>query len=385
MKTIGSKLDETQGVGLGFDFLRIALAVGVVCWHGPGIAGGTYNVEEAPYIWILGYGILYAFFALSGFLIAASAMRLGLRDFLINRGLRIFPALFVEVILTAFVLGAIFTTLDLKSYFTNPLTYHYLTNLFGWMNYWLPGVFETNPITLLNISLWTVPFEMGCYAIMSGFIVFGLLKRPAIILAGLATFMAIGLVIKATGIPSSGLAHEASRLFTGRGSRLFVAFVIGILIYIVRYRIRYSPTLIVGAISICLFAAAFIRFDLGFPALSAVLAVPLAYLTVCAGISEIPLPGFLHKNDLSYGVYLYGMPIQQTMVYLFPWITDPVAQLCLSLPPIFLFAFISWNAIEKPITKLRKRFSFIARVRGADDDKPPTEFAAVRSPAGSRK
>lgn len=377
METIGSKLDKNRGIGPGFDFLRIALAVSVVCWHAPAITTGN---NDTPYgLWIFGYAIIYAFFALSGFLIAASAARLRLRDFLINRGLRIFPALFVEIILTAFVLGPIFTTLDLKSYFTNPLTYHYLTNLFGWMNYWLPGVFETNPISLLNISLWTVPFEMGCYVIMSGFILFGLLKRPFIIIAGLAAFMIAGLLIKAFGTQPSGIALEASRLFVGRGSRLLIAFVLGILIYIMRYRIKYSPGLMVGAISICLCVALFAKDELGYPVLSALLAIPLAYLTVCAGISKIPLPEILHKNDLSYGIYLYGMPIQQTLIHLFPSITNSVAQLSMSLPTTVLFAFISWNAVEKPITRLRKKFSFIARVRGADDEKPSTELASAHS------
>jgi peptidoglycan/LPS O-acetylase OafA/YrhL len=365
MKTIGSHLEEHRGVGPGFDFLRIALAVSVVCWHSPGITAGKYTLDDAPYVWIFGYAILYTFFALSGFLIAASAMRLRLKDFLINRGLRIFPALFVEIILSAFVLGAIFTTLDLKSYFTHPVTYHYLTNVFGWMNYWLPGVFETNPVTLLNISLWTVPFEMGCYVIMSGFIIFGLLNRPAIILVGLAGYMAVGLLIKASGIQISGLALEASRLFVGRGSRLFIAFVLGIVIYTLRYRIRYSPLLIFGSIAVCACVAILTKFEVGFPMLNALLGVPLAYLTVCAGVSEIPLPTLLHKNDLSYGIYLYGMPIQQTMIHLFPSVTDPIAQLGFALPPIFVFAFVSWNVIEKPITKLRKKFSFIAMVRGA--------------------
>jgi peptidoglycan/LPS O-acetylase OafA/YrhL len=38
----------------------------------------------------------------------------------VNRGLRILPALIVEVALSAFVLDAIFTTLPLSEYFTAP-------------------------------------------------------------------------------------------------------------------------------------------------------------------------------------------------------------------------------------------------------------------------
>jgi peptidoglycan/LPS O-acetylase OafA/YrhL len=372
MVSIGKRLDESNGIGAGFDSLRISLAIWVVAWHSPAISRNALQLDES-YFWFFGYSILFAFFALSGFLISASALRLSLKNFLINRGLRILPALAVEILLTAFVLGAIFTTLDLKSYFSDPRTYHYLTNLFGWMNYWLPGVFETNPVTLLNISLWTVPFEMGCYAIMSGLIIFGLLKRPAIIATFTATYMVVGLVIKSSDVQLSGLALEASRIAVGRGSRLFVAFVFGILLYLLRYRIPYTSLLIALCVTFCLGIAIFVKPGESFPVLNAVLAIPLAYLTICIGVTRIPLPQILHRNDLSYGVYLYGMPIQQTMIYLFPSVVSPIAQFIISLPAILLFALFSWNVIEKPVTKLRKRFSFVATIRGVDEN-PETEI-----------
>jgi peptidoglycan/LPS O-acetylase OafA/YrhL len=68
------------------------------------------------------------------------------------------------------------------------------------MNWWLPGVFETNPVSIMNLPLWTVPFELECYAIMSGFIIFGLLKRPVLILFGLAAYMVAGVAIKLSGV-----------------------------------------------------------------------------------------------------------------------------------------------------------------------------------------
>jgi hypothetical protein len=58
------------------------------------------------------------------------------------------------------------------------------------------------------------------------------------------------------------------------------------------------------------------------------------------------------------------------------------AQACLALPAIFLFALFSWNVIEKPITKLRKKFSFIATVRGADNEIPNFGSAIITPASG---
>jgi hypothetical protein len=48
MDTIGRKLDNNRGVGPGFDFLRITLAVSVICWHSPSITAGKYTFDDAP-------------------------------------------------------------------------------------------------------------------------------------------------------------------------------------------------------------------------------------------------------------------------------------------------------------------------------------------------
>ena len=37
MRTLGSEIDATKGLGAGFNFLRVALAFGVVLWHEPGV------------------------------------------------------------------------------------------------------------------------------------------------------------------------------------------------------------------------------------------------------------------------------------------------------------------------------------------------------------
>lgn len=66
------------------------------------------------------------FFALSGFLVAASFERtktLGM--FYGLRAIRIYPALAFDTIVSALILGPLFTGLPLSSYFSDPLFLRY--------------------------------------------------------------------------------------------------------------------------------------------------------------------------------------------------------------------------------------------------------------------
>jgi peptidoglycan/LPS O-acetylase OafA/YrhL len=376
LSSIGEKLDRSRGLGRGFDFLRVTLALGVVVWHSFAVARDGFNLDRTPLFWIFGYALVFMFFVLSGFLITGSALRLQLKDFLINRMLRICPALTVEVILSAFVLGPLFTSLGIGQYFGSPETYHYLTNVLGSINYHLPGVFKNNPMDNVNISLWTVPYEFICYyGIMTWLVVFGLLKRPFVIIAAAIGVIAIGLLAVIAGFNPGGEPTFAgvyaipSKIlffcFTDWGSRLFVAFLLGAAAYLLRYRIPYSPLLATLSVVICVVVA-----GLGPPApwasppvLNIILPLPLAYLMAFCGVSDLPaLPVFRH-GDYSYGTYLYAMPIQQMMVTLFPDVRSPAGQLCLSVPAIVLFAAVSWHLIERPILKTRGRLSFASRQR----------------------
>ena len=78
------------------------------------------------------------------------------------------------------------------------------------------------------------------------------------------------------------------------------------------------------------------------------------------GLQRVPLPWPFNTGSYSYGLYLYGFPIQQAVVHLTgtrsPWIV-----LALGLPPALLTAFLSWHGVEKPMQDLRRRFTRSAR------------------------
>jgi peptidoglycan/LPS O-acetylase OafA/YrhL len=136
--------------------------------------------------------ILPMFFALSGFLIAGSAQRLKLKEFLLNRSMRIVPALAVDIFIAALVIGPSLTTNTLHSYVTDKKFAHYFLNIIGFIHYQLAGVFLSNPFPeAVNGSLWTVPFEIGCYVIMAGLIISGFVKSQSRMMWAAMGFAAI--------------------------------------------------------------------------------------------------------------------------------------------------------------------------------------------------
>jgi peptidoglycan/LPS O-acetylase OafA/YrhL len=376
LRSIGDVLDDNRGVGPGFDFLRVALALGIVVWHAPQIANGSGLPNITRFIWFPNYGMLVMFFALSGFLITGSAQRLGLRNFLINRGLRIFPALFLEVTLSAFVLGPIFTSLSWHAYFSRLQTYHYLTNIVGDIQFVLPGVFDKNPGYYVNGSLWTIPYELGCYAIMSIFIIYGMLRKPAVVLAMSAFYMIAGLVLSQFAFDRHSIGGTLIvNIATGDGARLLVSFMLGIAAYLYRHRIIYDVRIFSAAVALCVIVAVIGPAAWLTPTvLNVLLCPPLVYMTAFVGTTRIPRLPVYGRGDYSYGIYLYGMPIQQAIRAGLPFTTTAVLNLLFAVPLITGFAMFSWHVIEKLILKSRKRFSFMARVR---DVEGPTESGAV--------
>jgi peptidoglycan/LPS O-acetylase OafA/YrhL len=272
---------------------------------------------------------------------------------MINRGMRIFPALFIEIAMSAIIIGAIFTNLPTLEYYSNGKTWRYFTNVFGLINYHLPGVFAKNPKDTVNWSLWTVPYELGCYAIMGALMVLKLLRHPIAILGICVAFL--------------GLAFFNLPVISGLGSRLYVSFLLGIAAYLYRDRIPYSPRLFAGCVAFCA-ALSLLRPApwMTIPLLNLIVGPMAVYITIFIGHTRIPRLPIYGRGDYSYGVYLYGNPIQQSVRAALPWTNNAWLNLLFSVPLITLFAMFSWHCLEKQALKLRKRFSFVARVRGVE-------------------
>jgi peptidoglycan/LPS O-acetylase OafA/YrhL len=347
-ETLDDRLIAHGGHGPGFDTLRLLLSFSVMTWHsvsfcyglnfGLGLFSDFLRVPVAL--------IVPCFFALSGFLVAGSMVRLNsLPLFLTFRALRIFPALCVEVALSALVLGPILTKYTLSDYVTDPLFSGYFANIIGDVRFKLPGVFTDNPFDVVNISLWTVPSEMSCYLVLAALI----LAR----LAGRRRLMLAGLVIAAFALSADAFWYARTSVNDLLSARMLVmCFLWGDVIYLWRDRVPLSG--ILAALALCLYTAcAWLAIPLapGFGSLAA------AYLIIYLGHQRLPKLGFLARGDYSYGIYLYAAPIQQSLVYLLPDTRVFFLNVVLAAPIVLVFAAFSWHCIERPALGLRKRLA----------------------------
>jgi peptidoglycan/LPS O-acetylase OafA/YrhL len=139
-KSFGDIFRENGGVGHGFDFVRVVLALSVLGWHEIEVFTGDVDFIGWPGLWMLHRAVLPMFFGLSGFLVAGSAQRLTLGRFAINRGFRIVPALAVEILLSAIVIGPLTTSVTISRYFGDVAFWTYLLNIVGIVHFRLPGV-----------------------------------------------------------------------------------------------------------------------------------------------------------------------------------------------------------------------------------------------------
>lgn len=373
MTTIGARLLHYRGLGPGFDFLRIGLACTIVIFHAYWLSGDTYLRSTG--FWFGEYALVPMFFALSGFLISGSALRLTLQNFLLNRGLRILPALAVDIVFCALVIGPIMTIVPLSRYFSDADFYAYFLNVTGWMHYRLPGVFTTLPTYRVNGSLWSVPYEMLCYGIISGLILSKALLNPRTIVAVVLFFMATGLAAENLESHIAEPIFAVLRfLFVSRGGQTITAFLMGIAVYVYRDRVPYSLPLFGLSVIICIVAIMLLKTpDIEHVGNRFLVLPALVYITVFLGLTPIPVPAFLRKGDYSYGVYLYHAPLLQILISLAPGLflkpgSGPVFLTLFGIPAVGIFAALSWHNVEKPVLGLRKRFSFVAQVRGVAHD-----------------
>jgi peptidoglycan/LPS O-acetylase OafA/YrhL len=349
---------ETGGRSSGFDYLRLCLACSIIVWHCVPIAEGP-RAELA--LWHGPAGVvmhlaLPMFFALSGFLVAGSLQRCpSLISFYGLRALRIVPALAVEITLSALVLGPLLTTLSLRDYATNPEFARYFLNILGDVHFHLPGVFANNPTQLLvNGQLWTIPFELQCYVAIGVLAAIGAVRNPWL-LTSVTVFGALLWAFEATrrgGEVSTGAA----------GPCLVVSFLAGLLLYHWRDRILLGRWPAIGALALCLAVSAL-------PHGAYYLPLPCAYLTVALGLCNPPRIRLVSGGDYSYGLYLYGYPIQQSLAAILPSQHSPILILALALPTTFAMAFISWHVVEKRALGWRRYLPALeARVLAATAD-----------------
>jgi peptidoglycan/LPS O-acetylase OafA/YrhL len=341
MTTIGDQLIATNSRSTGFDYMRVGLAISIICFHSVITSYGLVAqsaFQETPAA-MLTVQLVPMFFSLSGFLVAGSLMRTKtVISFLGLRALRIFPALCTEILLSAFILGPIFTILPLSQYFSDPKFFTYLQNVYGDIHYYLPGVFSHNPTDIVNGQLWTIPGELECYIALTLLFLFGFIKWRWMLLA-LIVVIQIYAVYK-------GIARPDEVGFRIPGRLLVLCFLCGVAFYLFRDRVLWDWRLGLAAV-VASFGLQLLRNGTYFAP------IPMAYMTVYLGLFNPRKPWLLKTGDYSYGLYLYGFPLQQAISAISPSLRHWWINILITLPLAWAFAALSWHLLEKRMLNLK--------------------------------
>lgn len=332
-----------------FDFIRFFAAFGVLFSHSFPLTG---RHEPAPGGITIGTLSVIIFFAISGYLVKQSWDRArSAFAFAFNRGLRIFPGLFVCLSICAFVLAPAVSTVPWLDYFSNSEPFRFvLSNLvmfFQPLNPPLPGTFESVPLAkIVNGSLWTVRYEIFMYVVLVFLCVVSKHSTKAILLALLACLGA-WVAIKYAGVPEAIFWRINTIGLDGMSLlRMAPPFFVGALIASASHSFlkpRFAAVAVVLTI-LCSQTSFFL--------LAVWFALPYAVLTF-AYCGPKCLNNFGHYGDFSYGFYIYAWPVQQTLSYLKVdtwWI-----HLTMGFALTLALAVLSWNLVESPALRLKKR------------------------------
>jgi peptidoglycan/LPS O-acetylase OafA/YrhL len=335
------RLDHFDPRANGLNLFRLVLAASVIVWHSFPLTGRS--VGWAPLQQLMADIGVDGFFAISGFLITGSWLaRPRARAFLWARVLRIFPGLWTCLLVTVVIFVPVATVM---AHGALPTGYpgsarHYLAK--NWLlqvgDYDIRGTLPSAPIKdVWNGSLWTLRWEFLCYL---GVLALGLvhLLRSNVVLVLWAACWLVSLAGAAGGIHNYWL-HM--------GGRFGLMFLSGALLRLRGARMPVGRRWLLLAAALVLAGSFVVDYRL-------VAALPLAYLLIGSSI-YVRSPRLQLRNDISYGVYVYGWPVQQLLIvagvhkiWMPLYTATAVAVAC-------LLAALSWFVVERNALRLKHR------------------------------
>ncbi|HUO54134.1 MAG TPA: acyltransferase [Rhodoblastus sp.] len=335
-------LAEVRGRDNNFNLLRVIAAFAVLYVHSRALTTrGTCDLLPGLRNFSSGAIALDLLFFTSGFLITASLISRGdLIDYAWARAMRVFPGLWLNLLLVVPALGLFIGTLPASDFFASPVTHDYVLRtgtLINGVRFALPGVFTNNPVPgVVNGSLWTLPIEWRLYEYLAGgWLLFAL--KPA-----------WRQKVFRYGLPAAAFALTAIALktfyLTGERDTVLVPqamFFCGGALQMWRAHIRLSYLRLAALLAVV--ALATLRLDVFFPIYLLTLGpIALHFVYLFGG----PLRAYNRLGDYSYGVYIYSFPIQQSFIALHPGIAASTLDLYAATLSLAC-AIFSWHVVEK--------------------------------------
>ncbi len=334
-----------------FDFLRLIFAIFVIITHSYPLSGNTE--EDILFQFTngqtsLSYIGMRGFFIISGFLIFQSLLRSrDLTDYYWKRALRLFPALFVVLFLTV-LLGVIVYQGNPIDYFTSKSIRTYIPNNLSLNNlqYQISGIFDSNPYkSAINGSLWTIPFEFTLFILVSCFFFIRFkCKYIRLILIGLI----IVLYVFNLTITDYMSAINYKVLNAKYMSNLGLCFLMGSFMANIDFKSdKFKYFLFISGIVLLFSSLIFSIFNITQYLFLSMIVIPFGLLSV-KYINSIGKT----IGDMSYGIYIFAFPVQQTLMFYFN--LNYKILMFFSLILTILLSYLSLDIVEKLSLELKK-------------------------------
>jgi peptidoglycan/LPS O-acetylase OafA/YrhL len=324
--------------------IRLLLAAMVIVSHSWWLGG--YGTEPQPGGVKLGSWAVIGFFGISGYLITRSRIQASSAlSYCRARFLRIFPGLAACVAVVAFVIAPLRAGRPAPRYSLTDALHYAATNLSagtpGVAVGGIPGSLDGLPDPRLwNGPLWTLFWEILCYILIG--IVFGIFRPELARLALLCLFALASAVAVAVdaGWVASPTPYDWPLIPV-------LTFLAGSLVYLFRDRIPATPLTLAVCAGMTLVIA-----GTGFA--PSLIHLPLCVLFL-AGSLYLPLAAVGSRYDVSYGVYIYGWPVQQFLASMgLHTVVPPLAFAGASLLVVAPLAWLSCRHVEGPAQRWRR-------------------------------
>nr|WP_256203907.1 acyltransferase [Pseudomonas sp. 10B238] len=358
------------------DLMRLIFALFVIVSHSYPISG---NPSGDLLSRLTGGQIMFSsigvdgFFIISGFLIFNSLKySKSTADYIWKRCLRIYPALFVVIVLTI-IMGYFVSGMSFFEYFWGNVSArtYLINNLSLYSLQWsIAGVFDGNVLPgTINGSLWTLVYEFSLYFL--------------IMLAGLGSILGrrFGQALAVATVFATAYlalnykdALNVREFFWGLNfyqlCYLSSLFVFGSLLASLRFN-EWS-----GLRWYCLGSAAVLVLAVILNIYTVVLHLVLPVFIISLGYSFINRASIQYSKigDLSYGVYIYAFPIQQLLMHLFQLGT--LELMIYSAGLALACGYMSWNLVESRAMKYKSVFADFHSKELARTSVPATESPA---------
>lgn len=341
-----------------FDLIRLIAAFQVLVWHG---ANHLNVFDELYYLLVILFQFpgVPIFFTISGFLISYSLERnnFNLKKYFKNRSLRIFPALWLCTIFTAvllFAFGKITVLQDFITWFLAQITF---------FQFYASPTLKNWGVGHPNGSLWSIAVELQFYLILPIILYFiGKTKKLWVTNASLLGIFILSILIKYLLLESQWvLQHQVYGKLLGTTVFVYLHFFLtGIAIYknfdwLEKYVREKALIWLIAYVVYVLVIRMWLGlynnpYDISIAGI--VSNTILSLLTISFAFSYTSLSKkLLHENDISYGIYIYHMPIINSMLS-FGFVGN-IGYLILLIVLTSILSFLSWKFVEQRVLRLK--------------------------------